>query len=401
MTRLDERSRVNDSELTMTRPLPTALLLLAVTTWLTCSSSSDPSGLHYAYRVPPQVDDGWETASLASVGMDAGRLIRLMDTLLEAEEHRIHGVLVVKDGKLVFEEYFSGYKFSLAQQGEYIVFDRDTLHNLASVTKSITSALVGIALDRGSIASLNERAFTYFPEYADLSGGGKNEIRLEHLITMTSGLQWDEETYWYPDPRNDIVQLFLVDDPIRFVLAKPLVAEPGTQFHYSGGCTNVLGEIVSKAAFTGLDDFSEQFLFTPLGVTDFEWQYLPGGVVFASGDLRLRPRDMAKFGYMYLSRGTWGEARVLSQNWIDVSTSRHIPLDWGWTDGYGYGWWTQTYATAGGAVETYFAAGWGGQQISVVPELDMVVVFTGGGYYEDPLLSPDEMMRDYVLPAAR
>ncbi len=385
----------------MTRPLPTTLLLLAVTTWLTCSSSADPSGLRYAYRVPPQVDDGWETASVASVDMDAGPLIRLMDTLLEAEDHRIHGVLVVKDGKLVFEEYFAGYKFSLAQQGEYIVFDRDTLHNLASVTKSVTSALVGIALDRGSIASLNERAFTYLPEYADLSGGGKDEITLEHLITMTSGLQWDEETYWYPDPRNDIVQLFLVDDPIRFVLGKPLVAEPGTQFHYSGGCTNVLGEIVSKATLTGLDDFSEQFLFTPLGVTDFEWQYLPGGVVFASGDLRLRPRDMAKLGSMYLSRGTWKEARVLSQDWIDVSTRRHIPLDWGWTDGYGYGWWTQSYQVAERAVETFFAAGWGGQQISVVPELDMVVVFTGGGYYEDPLLSPDEMMRDYVLPATQ
>lgn len=385
----------------MRRSLTTMLMLLTAAAWLTCSSSAGPSGLHYSYRVPPQVDDGWETASLASVGMDAGPLVRLMDTLLGAEEHRIHGVLVVKDGKLVFEEYFAGYKFSLAQQLEYIRFDRDTLHNLASVTKSITSALVGVAVDRGSIASMSERAFTYFPKYADLSGGGKDEITLEHLITMTAGLQWDENTYWYPDPRNDVVQLFLVEDPIRFVLARPLVAEPGTQFNYSGGCTNVLGEIVKRATLVGLDQFSEQLLLTPLGVTDFEWQYLPGGVVFASGDLRLRPRDMAKFGYLYLSRGTWSGARILSEDWITVSTRRHITLDWGWADGYGYGWWTQTYEIDGQAVETFFASGWGGQQISVVPELDMVVVFTGGGYYEDPLMSPDEMMRDYVLPAAR
>ncbi len=385
----------------MTRSLPTMLLLLAATAGLTCSSSTAPSGLYYTYRVPQQVDDGWETSSLASVGMDAGPLIALMDTLLGAEQHRIHSVLVVKGGKLVFEEYFAGYKFSLAQQDEYISFGRDTLHNLASVTKSFTSALVGIAIDRGSIESLNERAFTYFPEHADLSVGGKSEIRLEHLITMTSGLEWDETTHWYPDPRNDIVQLFLVDDPIRYVLEKPLVAEPGTQFHYSGGCTNVLGEVVSRATHTSLDTYSEQFLFNPLGVTDFEWQYLPGGVAFASGDLRLRPRDMAKFGYVYLSRGTWNGTRVLSENWIDVSTRRHIPLSRGWTDGYGYGWWTKTYEVDGSPVETFFASGWGGQQISIVPELDMVVVFTGGGYYEDALLSPDEMMGEYVLPAAQ
>ncbi len=385
----------------MTRPLFRLLMVLTATAWLTCSSGAGPSGLHYTYRVPPQVDDGWETASLASVGLVAGPLVQLMDTLLGTEEHRIHGVLVVKDAKLVFEEYFAGYKFSLAQQGEWIVFGRDTLHNLASVTKSVTSALVGIAVDRGSIASLDESVFDHFPEHADVAGGGKDALTLEHLITMTAGLQWDEETYWYPDPRNDIVQLFLVDDPIRFVLAKPLVAEPGTQFHYSGGCTNVLGEIVKRATLVGLDQFSQQFLFTPLGVTDYEWQYLPGGVVFASGDLRLRPRDMAKLGYLFLNRGDWDGGRAISQDWIDVSTRRHIPLDWGWTDGYGYGWWAQTYDVAGRPVQTYFAAGWGGQQISVVPELDMVVVFTGGGYYEDPLLTPDEMMRDYVLPATR
>jgi CubicO group peptidase (beta-lactamase class C family) len=280
------------------------------------------------------------------------------------------------------------------------VFDRDTPHNLASVTKSFTSALVGIAVDRGALASLNERVFTYFPEHADLSGGGKNEIALEHLITMTSGLEWDETTYWYPDPRNDIVQLFLTDEPIRYVLAKPLVAEPGTQFNYSGGCTNVLGEAVRKASLLPLDTLAEQFLFTPLGVTDHEWQYLPGGAVFASGDLRLRPRDMAKFGFTYLTRGIWNGARVLSQDWITASTSRHISLDWGWTDGYGYGWWTKTYEIDGRLVETFFASGWGGQQISVVPEMNMVVVFTGGGYYEDPLLSPEEMMREYALPAA-
>jgi len=252
----------------MTRPLSSVLTVLTATAWLTCSSSAGPPGLHYTYQVPPQVDDGWETASLASVGMEAGPLVQLMDTLLGTEEHRIHGVLVVKDAKLVFEEYFAGYKFSLAQQLEHIRFDRDTLHNLASVTKSVTSALVGIAIDRGSIAGLDEHVFDHFPEHADVAGGGKDAITLEHLITMTSGLQWDEETYWYPDPRNDIVQLFLVDDPIRFVLAKPLVAVPGARFHYSGGCTNVLGEIVKRATLVGLDQFSQQFLFTSLGVTD-------------------------------------------------------------------------------------------------------------------------------------
>jgi CubicO group peptidase (beta-lactamase class C family) len=162
-----------------------------------------------------------------------------------------------------------------------------------------------------------------------------------------------------------------------------------------------LGEIVSRASAVRLDTLSQRFLFTPLDVINYEWQYLPGGVVFASGDLRLRPRDMAKLGQLYLNRGTWNGSRVLSQEWIDNTSQRRIPLDWWWTDGYGYGWWLQTYDIDGRSLETFFASGWGGQQISIVPELDMVVVFTGGGYYEDPLLSPDEMMRDYVLPAAQ
>jgi CubicO group peptidase (beta-lactamase class C family) len=110
---------------------------------------------------------------------------------------------------------------------------------------------------------------------------------------------------------------------------------------------------------------------------------------------------MAKFGYVYLSRGIWDGSRVLSQDWIDVSTRRHISLEWGWTDGYGYGWWTKTYEIDGRGVEAFFASGWGGQQITVVPEMNMVVVFTGGGYYEDSLLSPDEMMGEYVLPSAQ
>lgn len=378
------------------------LILIFLFITFSCEKSTGPSDNQgeYTYRVPEQVDDGWETASIRDVGMNPLPLIVMMNGLLNRNDHYVHGILIVKNGKLVFEEYFSGEDLNFT--GGYIHknFDRNTLHFQASVSKSFTSALVGIAVDQGLIAGVDEKMFSFFPEYADLNNEEKDKITLAHMLAMASGIPWDESTP-YSDPRNDVRQLFISSDPIRYVLAKPLAAPPGTQFDYNSGTTCVLGEIVKKQSELSLKAFAERHLFTPLGISDYQWQMLPNNVAFASGGLYLRPRDMAKLGQLYLQKGVWNGERIISQEWVEASAQESITLPspenpWpGFAYGYGYQWWLGNYSTAN--THTYFAAGWGGQYIYVLPGLEMVVVITAGAYEAGDYGVFYRIVNDYIL----
>ena len=368
-----------------------------------CEDNSISQG--YTYKKPKQINDGWITASLSSVGMDQLHLSNLMNTLNETDEHRIHSILIVKEGKLVFEEYFEGEKFNLAQYTGETGFNRDDKHNLCSVTNSFTSALLGIAIDKEFIESVDQQVFDFFPEYSELitETSDKHILTLEHLLTMTSGIEWDDETYSYFDSRNDMYQLFNSSDPIFYVLSKDLDFTPGTVFDYSNCNTNVLGEIVHKASDQRLDEFAENYLFSKLGITDFEWQMLPNDVVFASGDLRLRPRDMAKFGLLFLNRGIWEDEQVISQEWIDVSTREHIDPnnfvdEFTWADGYGYQWWRWENINGVG-YHAYFASGWGGQWIIISPGMNTVVVSTAGNYYTNQTITIESILVNYIIPS--
>jgi CubicO group peptidase (beta-lactamase class C family) len=357
------------------------------------------------YKVPLQTDDGWETASLFSVGMDERPLLEMLQKLNNTSDHRIHSILIIKDGKLVFEEYFPGEKFNLARPTGETGFDMYDTHDLCSVTKSFTSALIGIAIDKGFIQSVDQKVFDFFPEYSDLltSAPEKNSLTLEHLLTMTSGLEWDDESTSYFDPRNDLYQLFRSQDPIRYILAKDLLVTPGTVFDYANCNTNLLGEIVRRVSEHRLDVFSQQYLFSKLGITDFEWQMLPNDVVFCSGDLRLRPRDMAKFGYLFLNGGNWKGEQVISQEWVHVSTQKFIDpneysTDFTWANGYGYQWWLWENIY-GVEYQAYLASGWGGQWIIVSPSMNTVVVSTAGNYYTEVKIPIEEVLVDYIIPS--
>jgi len=383
------------------------ILLPVFAGMFSCSTDKTPVGSieNGQYHIPAQIDDGWETASLASVGMNENPFLHLLNRLDGIGEHRIHSLLIVKDGKLVFEEYFPGDKFNLAQPSGETGFDMYDTHNLCSVTKSFTSALIGIAIDQGFIQSVDQRVFDYFPEYAYIltNAPEKGDITLEHLLGMTSGIAWDDETYSYFDPRNDLYQLFNSSNPIRYILLKPLIEPPGTVFAYRNCNTNLLGEIIRKASEDRLDVFSEKYLFGKLGITDFEWQMLPNNVVFCSGDLRLRPRDMAKFGYLFLKGGVWQNERIISQEWIDISTQKYIDpnnysTNFSWADGYGYQWWIWENIY-GVEFPAYLAAGWGGQWIIIAPHLDMVVISTAGNYYTEMIMPIELILVDYILPS--
>jgi len=357
--------------------------ILLFYTLVICTLSCNENGMtkqEYVYEVPTQTDDGWETASLSDAGMDEVPIALIMNELLNNLEHKIHSILIIKDGKLVLEEYFSGYAF---YHGPLTEFDRDIKHNLASVTKSFTSALTGLAIDHGFVQDVDQKVFSYFPEYVELSDEEKEKITLEHLLTMTSGLEWDESTYPYTDPRNDVAQLFNQSNPIRFILNKPIVTEPGTTFLYSSGSTNVLGEIIRKATGIRADSFAREYLFAPLGITNYHWQELPNNVLYTSGDLKLRPRDMAKLGELYLRGGLWKGQQIIPEGWVNASVQYFTDAIQDWD--YGYNWWLYTYEEKTEQIESYSASGWGGQKIIVFPGLDMVLITTAG-YYDDPEL---------------
>jgi len=403
------------------RKLDYSVLLLALCCAVLVVSCAP--GHEYTYRIPEQTSDGWVTASLDDVGLNKELLGDLMERIDSKEYRNVHSILIVKNGKLVFEEYFEGYAFSfsgpwssaLKFRGKRTDFGIDTPHNLASVTKSVTSALVGIAIDRGHIQDVDEQLFSYLPDYAHLSNEEKDRITLEHLLTQTSGLEWNELELWLGDMEHDLIQLFLVPDPIRYVLAKPLVTEPGTAWYYNGGGVNVLGQVIRETTGMRMDDFAERYLFAPLGITEYEWDHIKPDVIHASGNLKLRPRDMAKFGYLYLNDGRWQGQQILSDEWIAASTRQSVSIPWSSLaenlhekyadvpeshgDGYGYLWWLKTYEVDGKPVEAIQATGWGGQWIGLFPDLDMVVVLTGGNYStHEPV---QEILTRHILPAVR
>lgn len=373
-----------------------------------CAHATQPSQEGYTYHVPEQTGDGWETASLDDVGMDTGRMVDMMKVLEDQPDHWVHGIVVIKDGRLVFEEYFPGEDLDLSDMANGIAFterdfNRNMLHSAASVSKSVTSVLLGIAVDEGLIQDTQQTMFSYFSDYAQLSDPSKSQITLEQMLTMTSGLPWDESPN-YEDPNNDLVAMVSSGDPIAYVLSKPMVAIPGAEFRYNSGTANLLGEIIHRKSGMTLAEFAQQRLFAPLGIDSYEWYGFPNApaMMVASSSLYLRPRDMAKIGQVYLDGGVWKGTRVVSSDWVSRSTQRSVAsaespipsLD----PGYGFQWWLGTFTT--GPTETYFAAGFGGQFIFVLPEPEMVVVFTAGAFHGSSYDGLLQGMNQYVLPAA-
>jgi CubicO group peptidase (beta-lactamase class C family) len=372
----------------------------------------------YVYRVPDKTGDGWEPSSLVDEGIDSKKINALMRDILTQRFENIHGVLLVRNGKLVLEEYFNGYSFNFSGpkfRGQQIAYGQEKLHVTASVTKSVTSALVGVAIDRGFIRDVNESMTVFFPQYMNLIDEKKARIALEHLLTLTSGLEWNEIELWFREPQFDLARLWAVPDPIEYILSKDVVHEPGTYWYYSGGDVILLGEIIRKSSGLQMDAFAARFLMKPLGITEYEWDHINPDIIHASGNLKLRPRDMAKFGQLFLNGGTWKNQRIISETWTKKSTApivsipknailklvarEYLPWVANAGDRYGYLWWVKSYCTDSGCVDSYLADGWGGQKIIMFPSLDLVVVFTGGNYAtHEPV---HEMVCEYILPAVQ
>jgi CubicO group peptidase (beta-lactamase class C family) len=368
-----------------------------------------PSGRGgYEYTVPVEAGDGWRTASLFDQGMNPDPIVGLMNRLRRHEDHLIHSLLIVKDGALVFEEYFDGRDVDFF--GEDLLlgdtlnlverhFTRDDLHHCASVTKSVTSQVFGIAMDRGHISGTDATMFSFFPDYAYLRSPEKDQISVRDMLSMTSGLPFDENTYPIADDRNDAFQLYFSEDPIAFVLSQDVAYPPGTTYQYNSGTTVLLGEIIRRAAGESLTSYAEEHLFSPLGIHSYEWARMPEapGVSYGAGGLYLRPRDMAKIGQLMLQDGAWAGRPVLSSEWVRRSVTEEIMvLDGGDAEGYGFQWKLGRF----GGTDAYWAAGWGGQYIVVFPDQDLVFVQTGGRYSRENVpVRYNDIIENHILPA--
>jgi CubicO group peptidase (beta-lactamase class C family) len=222
---------------------------------------------------------------------------------------------------------------------------------------------------------------------------------------MTSGLEWDEWNASLSSPSNDTIGIWFSDkDPVTFVLERPLVSEPGTNFTYSGGNMIVLGEILRNASGMNLDEFSTLYLFEPLGINNSIWSQFENEVIAADGQSKITPRDMAKIGVMFLNNGLWDGKQIVPGEWVEKSATSYlgntgikVPGTDSGRNGYSYTWWTKQYSHSGKEINMYYAGGWGGQYIMVFPELDTVVVFTGGNYTSK--IKNFGILEKYILPA--
>jgi CubicO group peptidase (beta-lactamase class C family) len=341
---------------------------------------ADPKTYRYQYSTPPVLNDGLPVGDIVKAGLDSSLLNLMMHKIVAGDYPNVHSVLIIKDGKLVFEEYFYEY-------------NRDTLQEQRSATKSAISALTGIAIHQGLIKSINEKVLPYFPEYQLANNSAlKQRITIKDMLSNQSGLSYDVA---YDKAAGNETDMGYTDDWVKYTLDLPMLDTPGTKGRYNSGNPITLGRIIEKASNTPLRDFAVQNLYGPMGITNFRWNFKPDKSNSENyTELYLRPRDMAKFGLLYLNHGVWNNKQLVPAEWVEESTRKQSVVQ---GVDYGYFWWLKYLDSNGIRYHTFAAQGNGGQKIYVFKEQQMVVVITGGNFNSQ---SPsDELIKKYILPA--
>lgn len=325
-------------------------------------------------------------------------------TKIEKQEYpNIHSVLVAKNGSLIYEKYFSGNDQNYGKDIGTIHHKDTTLHDLRSISKSVVSACIGIAIDQGIIKGVDQKISDFFPEIS--FEGEKSIWTIEHFLTMTTGLVWNENVP-YNDSKNDEIQMTYSKDPVVYVVKKPLQNKPGEKFNYNGGATQVLAEIIERASSTALDQFANEHLFLPLGIENFKWNKYSvweGADEFAApSGLRLTSRDLLKIGLLYRNQGNWNNKQVISEKWINESFKQKIEFPSEVSDGnewYGYQFWIWPDIFQNDEFTMIAANGNGGQNIFWDLENDLVVVTTAGNYNKwDIKNDPYALLKNEIYP---
>jgi CubicO group peptidase (beta-lactamase class C family) len=310
----------------------------------------------------------WRSSSPEEQGMDGEKLAEIL-AAVQDRGLKLHSLLVIRNGYLVSETYFGSYK-------------QNNRHELYSCTKSFVSTLIGIALDKGYLTGKDQRIVDFFlgRTLANLDQQ-KQAVTLEDVLTMRTGLDWQEG-----DPAY--VALYQSSDWVQYMLDLPMVQSPGSGFNYCSGCTHLLSAILGQA--TGMDtrDFAEQYLFKPLGITNARWETDAHGIPIGGWGLQITPRQMAKLGYLYLREGEWDGEQIVSTGWVQDAIQTHTQTDGDL--GYGYQWWIYP------SLDAYAALGRDGQTIFVVPESDLIIVTTAAMDGHDEIF---RLIEDFIIPA--
>ena len=362
----------------------------------------------------------WPSSTPRAVGLDPTILARFDADIASGKYGYVDGMLVIRHGKVAYErtykhDYSNIYRQEARTPGPLNAHDpsspynyfnpwwhpyyrRSDLHTMQSVTKSITSVVIGIAAARREFPSLDTPVLTFFDAAkVDNIDDRKRRMTLRHVLTMTTGLDWDEDLP-YADPNNASSLMEASFEWVNFTINRPMAEEPGAKFQYSSGATQLLSHVFRSATGQDIEEYAVQQLFAPLGITRHFWKRSPTGLVDTEGGLYLAPRDLAKIAYLYLKRGVWEGKQIVPSEWVDASITPSVTVpSRGAGVKYGYLWWLYEYGTDSRLA--FGGSGFGGQRPIVIPELDLVMVFTGWNILPDrPNLTP-RVAIDRVLEA--
>ena len=339
---------------------------------------------------PPLPAEDWPRSTPAEQGLDVKKLDELVALIQRGDVPDQHALLIVRHGYLVLEEYFDGWS-------------ADRIHMQQSVTKSFTSALMGIAIDQGTIRGVDEKILDFFPAMKDIQhlDARKRAMTLADLLTMRSGTDYHERGAG--SPHFELNSLPRGWD--RFYLDRPMATHPGAEYNYDSGGVILMSKLLEVRTGLHADAFADRHLLAPLGIEQRDWFRNREGHPHTGGGLDLRPRDMAKLGLLYLRGGKWGDVQVVPADWVETSLKRHV--DWsdsprGHRVGYGYLWWVLKPDPAGaGRQDIYAAMGFRGQYIFIVPEHDMVVAVTAGTRNRQDQGRAIDYLYSHILPSVR
>lgn len=321
---------------------------------------------------------------------------RLHRTIDSGQAPGLHSIIVAGHGRVLLEHHGAGEDHSWLDSLGTVVFNPGTLHDLRSVTKSITALLYGIALSHGQVPDPATPLLRGFPGYPGLAADPRRaRLTVEHALTMSLGLEWKEDIP-YDNPDNGEIAMELAPDRYRYVLERPVTGPPGVQWAYCGGATALLGHLIAEGTGRRLPEYAHDVLFEPLGIHHFEWLAGPDGVASAASGLRMTARDLATIGEMVLAGGSWAGRQVVPENWLQTMLTPRLTTAWGGR--YGYHWYLEESAGHPWAA----GMGNGGQRLIIVPGPGLVAVITAGNY-DDPeqWRTPVALMDNVILPAAQ
>ena len=327
-----------------------------------CAFASSPVSAQPASGCgfPQDIHDGWTVTSPDKQGLNTALLCAMDAGISGGKLANVDDIVVIRHGVLVYERYYD-YPHQMN-------YDATTRHVGYSMTKSVVSLLVGIAMDRGLIRDLDAPIASYLPDYAGLRASDKDQITLRHLLTMSAGLGFERA--------------------------------PGASFQYNNAETELIGTILKQVTGKGVDVLAQENIFAPLGIEDVAWYKHPvNGLPTSSSGLSLRPRDWAKIGQLVLNRGVWDGKQIVSASWIEQSTAEHIKTDKA-AFGYGYQWWIGHSPDRAGTIEWAAALGWNSQKTIIIPALDMVVIFNAGRESKNMVAPELDLLDHYILPSA-